>query len=60
MVPILDGILEYVAHACRKIGLLGEKIQFVTALDLIKCLNQIKKHIFLPSKNACTYCCLEF
>ena len=29
-------------QAFRKIGLFGEKMQFLTALDLNKCLKQIK------------------
>ena len=37
MVIILDGNSE---HALRRICLLGGKIRFVTALDLIECLRQ--------------------
>ena len=37
------GNSEYVAHACRKIRYFGEeKKLFVTTLDLIKSLKQIK------------------
>ena len=50
MLLILDGTLGHVAHAWRKIGLFG----FVTAVDLLKCLKQIKlqncslrAHLFL-------------
>ena len=40
---IYDSSSEHVARASRKIGLLGEKnIRIVIALDLIKCLKQIK------------------
>ena len=39
MVLVLDGNLEHVAW--RKIGIFGGKIQFVNALDLIKCLKQV-------------------
>ena len=43
MVLILDGNSESVAHAIRKICVFGEKkMRFMTALDLIKCLKQIK------------------
>ena len=43
MVLMLDGNSEHVPHARIKISLSGEKkILFVTALDLIKCLKQIK------------------
>ena len=42
MVLISDCNSEDVAHAFRDMGLFREKIQFVTALDLIKCLRQIK------------------
>ena len=38
MVLILDGNSKQVAHAFRKISLLGEKTQSVTALDLIEYL----------------------
>ena len=46
---ILDGNSEHVAHVGRKIGLFGEKeIKFLTALELIKCLKQIKlQRLFL-------------
>ena len=38
---ILDGNSEYVAQTRRKIGLFGEETkQFVSALDLIKCLER--------------------
>ena len=40
MVIILDGNSE--PHAWWKIGLIRKKIRFVTSLDLIKCLKQIK------------------
>ena len=33
---------KHVAQALRKIGISEKKIRFVTALDLIKCLKQIK------------------
>ena len=39
---LLDGNSEFDAHARKKKGLFGEKIQFVTALDIIKCLKDIK------------------
>ena len=43
MVLILDGNSEHVAHAWRKMGPFGGKnIRFVTARDLIKCLEYIK------------------
>ena len=42
MVLILDGNSEHVEHVLGKIGLFGKKIQFVTALDLSRCLKQIK------------------
>ena len=43
MVLILDGNSEHVAHAIRKIGLIGGKLyRIVTALDQIERLNQIK------------------
>ena len=42
MVIISDGYSEDVAYECRKTGIFGEKIQFVTSLDLIKCLKQNK------------------
>ena len=38
---VLKDNSEHVAHA-RKKSVYGEKIRFVTALDLIKCLKQIK------------------
>ena len=47
MVLILDGNLGHVAHSSRKIGLFGEKIRFVTALDLNKCLKLIKEQRLL-------------
>ena len=56
---MLDNNPEYAAHALRKIVLFGQEIKFVTTLDLIKCLKQIKEQIFflrcapiyeLPSK----------
>ena len=42
MVLILDGISEHVAHAWRKIGLLSKNTRFVTAIGLIKCLEQVE------------------
>ena len=40
---ILDGNSEHVAYAYRKRGLLeDEKIRFVTVLNLIKCIEQMK------------------
>ena len=43
MVLTLDGNLDHVAHTRTKIGLFkGKKIGFVTALDLNKCLKQVK------------------
>ena len=43
MVLILDGNTEHVAHVWRKIGLFEQKnILFVTAFDLIKCLEHVK------------------
>ena len=49
MVPILDGNSHHVAHAWWKISYFWEnKIQFVTALDLITCLKQIKKTEIVP------------
>ena len=42
MVLAKDGKSEHVAHILMKIGLIGEKIRFLTALDLIECLNLIK------------------
>ena len=41
MVLILDGNSEHAVNR-GKIGLFGEKIGFVAALDLRKCLKQIK------------------
>ena len=38
----LDGNLEHVAHAWTKTDFLELKNQFVSTLDLIKCLKQIK------------------
>ena len=48
-VLMFDGNAEHVAHASRKIDLFGEKkyIRVVTALDLIKRLEQNKKQILL-------------
>ena len=43
MILILDGTPEYVAHAYREIGLIEEKIQFETALDLANALNRLNK-----------------
>ena len=40
MVPILDGNSQHIVNA----GKLGLEIRFVTVLDLIKCLKQIKKN----------------
>ena len=43
MVLILDGNAGHVAQACmKKVFLEKKKTRFVTALDLIKCLKQIK------------------
>ena len=43
MVLILDDSSEHNAHAWRETDIFGEKkIRFVTALDLIKYLKQIK------------------
>ena len=43
MVLVLDGNSEHVGRSCKKIGFFGEqKIRFVTALDKIKSLQQIK------------------
>ena len=43
MVLILDGASEHVAHTWMQIGLFGEKNEkFVTVLDRVECLNQIK------------------
>ena len=42
MVLILNGKLERVAHAKRRICLFEEKNRFFTALDQIKCLKLIK------------------
>ena len=40
LLPIYDGSSGHVAHAWRKIAIFRtEKIWFVTALDLIGCLN---------------------
>ena len=41
MVLILDGNSEHVAQPLRQLGLFGEN-KFLTAIDLIKCLKQIK------------------
>ena len=41
-VLVLDGNSQYVAHALRKKGLFRKKVCFVTSLDLIKYLKQIK------------------
>ena len=42
------GNLKHFAHAGKKISLFGEKkIWFVTTIDLIKCVEQIKQQIFL-------------
>ena len=38
----IDGSSEHVAQALRRIGLFEETVQFVTVLDLIKCLKQFK------------------
>ena len=45
MVLILDGNTEHVAHASTKknIFLEKKKIRFFTALDLVKCPEQIKQ-----------------
>ena len=42
VVLILDGYIEHVAHVYRKIGLFWEKYPICDALDLIKCIKQIK------------------
>ena len=43
MALILNGNSEHVVHVFRKKGLSEEKkVIFVTALDLMKCLEQIK------------------
>ena len=43
MVLVLDGNLGHIAHAeLKKFFFGGKKDRFVTALDLIKCLKQIK------------------
>ena len=43
MIMILDGNLEHVAHDVeKKVFSEKKKIRFVTALDLIKCLEHIK------------------
>ena len=47
MVLILNGTSEHVACAWRFIGIFGEKNRFVTALDLIKCIEQIKHPILV-------------
>ena len=53
-------IWKYVAHACRKISFFQrrQKIQFVTALDQIKCPDQIKYQGLIlrcaPISNICT------
>ena len=43
-VHIVDGFVtfERVSHEWRKPGLLGNKLQIATAVDLDKCLKQIK------------------
>ena len=48
MVLILNGYYNMLLTQDRKIGLFG-KIRFVTDLDLIKCINQIKLQILLLS-----------
>ena len=42
MVLVLDGSSEYGAQARRKIFFSIEKFKFETALEIIKCLKQIK------------------
>ena len=43
MVPVSDGNSDLVAHACRRMSLVRDKKnQFVTDVDQIKCLKQIK------------------
>ena len=42
MTIILDGNSEHVAQACGKASLFGENNGFVTALDLMPCLKEIK------------------
>ena len=49
MVLVLDGSSEYVGHAWRKLGLVGEK-KIVIALDLTKCLTEIKFIISLYTR----------
>ena len=48
MVLILDGNSKHVTRACSKIVLFGEKIWFMTDLDLIKCMKQyVRTPLFL-------------
>ena len=50
MVLVLDGNLGHIAHAeLKKVFLEEKKDRFVTALDLIKCLKQIKQQRLLPT-----------
>ena len=49
MVLTSDGTSELAAYAWRKLGLFWEKIQFVAALDLIKCRKQIKQQRLFPT-----------
>ena len=39
VVPILDGNTDHVAHACRRIGFLGENkiVLLLTAFEIINC-----------------------
>ena len=47
MVLTLEGYSEHVAHSSREWFVRRIKIRFLTALDQIKCLKQIKNRVFL-------------